>query len=51
MCFEMTKVRIFKDSEKNVQIEFKKYAISMNHFGQNFNFFIGCYFLKIFGWN
>ena len=31
---------------KNVRIESKKNAFSMNHFGQIFHFFIGCYFSK-----
>ena len=42
-CFKMSKVR------SNDQIEYKKNAFSMNHFGQNFHFFfIGFYFLEIF---
>ena len=32
------KNRLVKDL-KNVQIEYKKNAFSMNHFGQNFHFF------------
>ena len=37
---------------KNVLIEIKENAFSMNHFGQKKIFFInGWYFLEIFGWN
>ena len=43
--FDYLKIR------KNVQIEYKKKEFSMNHFGQNYHFFIGCYFIEIFGWN
>ena len=36
---------------KNVQIEYKKYAFSMNHFYQNFHFFQWLAFSRLFGWN
>ena len=56
MCFEMTKVQLFKALKKNVQIEYKKNAFSVNQFGLNilvkiFIFFMVCYFLEKFGWN
>ena len=47
-CFKMSKVRLFKDLEKKVQIEYKKNAFSMNHFCQNFHFFHWQLFSRIF---
>ena len=53
MCFEMTKIRLFKDLKNNVQIKYKNMtsAFSMNQFGQIFIVFMGRYFLENFGWN
>ena len=52
MWFEMTKVRLFKDLKKNVQIEFKNmtsFAFSLNPLGQKLHFFHCLLFSRIFG--
>ena len=45
----MMKVRLFKDLEKNAQIEYKN-MLSMNQFGQNSFFFFIFYFSRFFFW-
>ena len=49
MCVETTKIRHFEHMKKNVIIEYTKNDFSMVQFGQNFHFFLVCYFLIFYG--